>query len=263
MTHAEYQDLAALDAVGALDENEIVALHQHLEECEECQEVERDYQECAAMLALGLDPVKPPDAVRSHILKNMIGSSNVVAFEPAEEPERNAVWWLGAAALFFIALFGWSELRLRAMREQVTELTAAANAAAENSRRLSETNRVLATQVRELSSPANKTISLVGQAVAPTAKAKVFMNERERMAVVFFQDLPANAPDKSYQLWVIRAGATSADPAGTFDAARDGSARVVMRDLPTGTEIKAIAVTLEPKGGLPAPSGEKYLVGTL
>jgi hypothetical protein len=27
------------------------------------------------------------------------------------------------------------------------------------------------------------------------------------------------------------------------------------------TMIKALAVTLEPKGGVPAPTGEKYLVG--
>jgi hypothetical protein len=246
-----------------LDENEIVELHGHLEGCEECQAVERDYHECAAMLALALDPVKPPAEVRPHVLKNIVTNSNVSHFEPPPEVDRRPVWWLAAAALFFLALFGWSELRVRALREQVTEATAAATAATEASRRLTDANRALSFQVHELSSPANRTISLVGQSIAPTAKAKLFLNDRERMAVVFFQDLPANPRDKSYELWVIRAGATAAEPAETFDAGPDGSARVVMRNLPVGTEIKAIAVTLEPRGGLPAPSGDKYLVGTL
>lgn len=263
MTHSDYQDLAALDAVGALDENEIVELHRHLAECEECQLVERDYHESAAMFALGLEPVAAPERARSAVMKAVSATAPLIPESNVVEIRRRPPWWLAAAAIFFLALFGWSELRIRALREQVSELAAARDAAAEENRRLATSNHQLAQQVSDMSSPANRTIDLVGQTIAPSSKAKVFMNERERSAVVFFQNLPMPAPDKTYQLWVIRAGATAADPAGTFDVDPSGTAHAQMKNLPLGTEIKAIAVTLEPKGGMPAPTGEKYLVGTL
>lgn len=263
MTHEDYQDLAALDALGALDEQEILVLHRHLSECGECQQAEREYQECASMLALSLDPVQPPQRTRSGVLRSVMSDdeqafNNVV---PLRRERRS--WWAAAAALFFLALFGWSEMRFRAMREKNEELSASARALIEENRRAKQSADSLAAQVRELSSPTNRTVELVGQAAAPSAKARVFLNDEKHAAFVFFQNLPPTTPNQEYELWVIHEGAPAPEAAGTFAVGATGDAKVLMKDLPVGKSIKAIAVTLEPKDKSGAAAGEKVLVGTL
>ena len=47
-----------------------------------------------------------------------------------------------------------------------------------------------------------------------------------------------------------------------FNVDASGNASLVVQNLPVDTMIKALAVTLEPRGGVKAPTGEKYLVGS-
>ncbi|HEY8133027.1 MAG TPA: anti-sigma factor, partial [Thermoanaerobaculia bacterium] len=90
----------------------------------------------------------------------------------------------------------------------------------------------------------------------------VFLDPSQRRAFVFFRGLPPNAGDKSYQLWIIRADQVAPQSAGVFNVDASGSASLVVQNLPVDTMIKALAVTLEPRGGVKAPTGEKYLVGS-
>jgi anti-sigma-K factor RskA len=105
-------------------------------------------------------------------------------------------------------------------------------------------------------------IRMVGQEDAPQASANVFMNPRTRSALVFFNHLPATGPEKSYQLWVIRADQPAPQSAGTFEVGSEGKATLAVENLPVNTEIKAFALTLEPRGGVNAPTGPKYLIGS-
>ena len=82
------------------------------------------------------------------------------------------------------------------------------------------------------------------------------------MFIVFFNHLPPTAADKSYQLWVIRADMPEPQSAGTFEVGLDGKATLGVTDLPVNTEIKAFALTLEPRGGGKSPTGPKVLVGS-
>lgn len=264
MSHQEFQDLAALDALGALDEQEIVALHRHLSECDECQTAEREYQESASLLALALDPVEPPSRVRAQLMRHVEGDSRTQDLpSPVDFEPRRRSWWALAAAVFFLALFGWSELRVRANREELQQLAATTRELSEENRRVKTANETLASQVRELSSPSNRTVELIGQAAAPSARARVFLNDQKRAGFIFFQSLPPTNPDQEYELWVIREGAPAPEAAGKFEVDSTGEAKVLLKDLPVGNTIKAIAVTLEPKGGAAAAEGEKYLVGSL
>ncbi len=42
-----------------------------------------------------------------------------------------------------------------------------------------------------------------------------------------------------------------------------GNAEVMMPPLPPGTPAKAFAVTVEPAGGMPQPTGPKVLIGAV
>ena len=181
----------------------------------------------------------------------------------APKATRNAAaWWLSAAAVFFLALFGWSELRLRAARERIQETESQRASLDVENGHLRQRSIGLESKVASLTSAATRTIQLTGQEASPSASARVFLDESRRRAFVFFHDLPANPGDKSYQLWIIRSDRPAPQGAGVFDVAGDGAAQIVVENLPTGTEIQALAVTLEPRGGVSAPTGKKFLVGS-
>ena len=98
--------------------------------------------------------------------------------------------------------------------------------------------------------------------MAPGASARVFLDPAKHRALAVFTNLPANAADKNYQLWIIRAGQAKPQSAGVFDATANGTATLSVENVPPDTEIQAIAVTLEPKGGVAEPgSGNYYLMG--
>ena len=78
------------------------------------------------------------------------------------------------------------------------------------------------------------------------------------MLVVY--ELPPPPPGQSYQLWVIAGGAPVS--AGVFDLDPDGRARYATRSEPPLDGPVTIAVTLEPEGGRPQPTGPMVLAGT-
>ena len=71
--------------------------------------------------------------------------------------------------------------------------------------------------------------------------------------------LPTLPAGRVYQLWVVTAsGAVSA---GVTQPDTTGRVRSVTRPATTSPAI-AVAVTIEPEGGVPAPTGEMYLKGS-
>ena len=114
-------------------------------------------------------------------------------------------------------------------------------------------------QVAVLAAPDLARIDLAGQPAAPGASARAFWS-RSRGLVFTASNLPAPPPGRAYQLWVltaqpapISAGMLRPDAGGRVHARFDTPS-----DLPRPI---AMAVTLEPEGGVPAPTGDKYLVG--
>src|SRR5437660_1404020 len=104
-----------------------------------------------------------------------------------------------------------------------------------------------------------QTISLTGAKMSPSAAAKVFMDSDKHRAVVVFANLPACPNDKSYQLWIIRGDQPKPQSAGVFDVEK-GNATITIENLPVMTEIKGLAVTMEPRGGVDQPTNANYYV---
>ena len=266
MTHEEFENLAALDAIGASTEEEGASLRQHLETCEACVAVAREYEEAATLMARSLDPAVPPAGVREQILAAVreappaddLADTTLVSWRSRR---MKPVWWLATAATFFLALWGWAELRVRTVRTELQELHAVRKALEEHNRQLTRQSESLAGTLEALTASQTRTISLTGQEVAPGASARVFLDSQGRRAFVFFYDLPPNPGDKSYQLWIIRADSPQPQPAGTFNVDPSGKAELSVENLPVGKELKALAVTLEPRGGVAAPTGAMYLIG--
>lgn len=241
MTHEDFEAIAALDALGAATPGESGALRLHLAGCIPCRRVRDEYGAVTTLIATSLVPVDPPRELREQIRG---------ALAPAEMGRRS-LWWLATAAALVIAVWGLRELRIANARNatQIAQLE-----------RLQRDNARLSAEITALASADTRTIALAGQEVAPAASAKVFLEPNRRRAIVFFHDLPANPGDKSYQLWIIRADQPKPLSAGVFDVSTSGKASITIENLPLSTEIQALAVTLEPRGGVEQPTNTAFYV---
>ena len=112
-----------------------------------------------------------------------------------------------------------------------------------------------------LQDPATRVVALSGLPPAPDAKARMLWHATSGGLLVA-QGLPPAPAGKAYELWAI-AGTGAPVPAGVFavDARGVGSLRVA--PLRSGGPPDTFAVTLEPAGGVAAPTGSMYLVGKL
>jgi len=110
-----------------------------------------------------------------------------------------------------------------------------------------------------LRDPATQVVALEGLKPSPEAKGRVMWHEQAGGLFVA-SGLPPVQEGKTYQLWAI-AGRNPPVPAGVFNVDPSGTGSLRVAPLPGVSRVDVFAVTLEPTGGLPAPSGEMYLAG--
>jgi anti-sigma-K factor RskA len=85
----------------------------------------------------------------------------------------------------------------------------------------------------------------------------------DKGALVFVATHMDPAPaGKTYELWLLPADGRTPMPAGTFKPDAQGSASVVMPQLPKGVPAKGFGVTLENEGGSDTPTLPIVLAGT-
>jgi anti-sigma-K factor RskA len=253
MAHEDFEAIAALDAIGAATADEERTLREHLSSCLSCRRARDEFAEAAAMMARDLDPVAPPADVRERVFEEVTPGP--------EERERGFFgrWGLAAAATLFLALWGWREIGIRVMREHVRSQQADIQRLADEKRVLELQRQKLASAVASLAAANTQTIALTGAQMSPSASAKVFMDSDKHRAVVVFANLPKCPTDKSYQLWIIRGDQPKPQSAGVFDVDK-GNATITIENLPIMTEIKGLAVTMEPRGGVEQPTNANYYV---
>src|SRR5262249_33110677 len=114
-------------------------------------------------------------------------------------------------------------------------------------------------RVRVLESDDVRILLLGGKDPQPSARAKVFWSEKAKTGVILAGNLAALPADKQYERWVCSEGKPVA--AGVFDADSSGRALFESKNLPGLTAAQNFAVTIEPRGGVPQPTGPIVLVG--
>ena len=169
--------------------------------------------------------------------------------------------WLLAAAAAFVAVgtsLGWVSARgeVERLRSTIAQLQASANeflnVRAEFDRERTDRARAVAI----LSAGDVHSASLASVAPAGAARGHVYVSASRGL---FFtaEALPPLPAGRTYQLWTIVAGQPVSH--GIFEPQGDGRAQVLAQ-APPGA-VQAIAVTVEPDGGVPAPTGDKVLLG--
>jgi anti-sigma-K factor RskA len=112
--------------------------------------------------------------------------------------------------------------------------------------------------IEVLSAPDVISVDLQGQAPAGAASARAYWS-RTRGLLFTADHLPNPGPGRVYQLWVVTAKAPVS--AGLLTVGQSGNA-TLLTSMPADLAAPvAVAVTIEPAGGMPSPTGPKVLVG--
>jgi len=105
--------------------------------------------------------------------------------------------------------------------------------------------------------PNAKAVSLNGSDVAKQASGMLVYDARTKKAWLYAMNLPECPTGSTYQLWAINDKTVSI---GTFHMDNGETAHLLVSRVPEFSKAKKFAVSLEPSGGRPAPTGPIYLI---
>ncbi len=255
MAHNErHEELVAGLAVGTLPGEDRAELERHLAEgCARCEELLADFRGAASALAVAAPEVEPGPELRARVLEAIRPARTA---RPAPRGAGPSAWRaLAAAAALLLVAVGLDDARLRRQREDLQSRTA------ELGSRLQSAETALAERTlraRVLESDDVQMMTLEGKDPQPQARARVFWSERARRGIIVASNLASLPPDRQYELWVFQSGRPI--NAGVFDVDPQGRALFESTDFPE-PQAQNFAVTVEPRGGMPAPTGPVVLVG--
>ncbi len=169
-----------------------------------------------------------------------------------------------AAALALVAV--WGVARQAALGSEVErlhgerrQLLARAQSLEQRVTQVEAESRRLARTLSILAAPGVESVRLAAMGSSHSG-GRAYVNPGDRRAVFYAFDLPPLAPDKTYQLWYID-DQDRKTSAGTFNVDAHGKALLVVDEPLPVERIQAWAVTLEPRGGMPQPTGPLVLAG--
>jgi anti-sigma-K factor RskA len=264
MTHDELRELTGGYALGVLSDEERRALEAHLSTCRECTLEVRELARVAAGLAHAVPQVDPPAALRGRVLNAVRDEPARPAHSPKPAQAVRAAapiaTWLAVAASIAALALGLYTLTLRERIETLQAQLRDVNARFERELQIARASADRANHVSVILAAADvRRIDLAGQAAAPQAAGRAYWSP-SRGLIFTATNLPALAPGKQYQLWVIPPGKNPVS-AGMIDLETDGRA-IVLVDPSTAAQVGTVAVSVEPAGGVQQPTGDIVLAGT-
>jgi anti-sigma-K factor RskA len=260
--HEEMTALAPGYVLGALDAGERRAFEAHLAECPVCESEVRSLMPVVEAIGRAVPPASPSLGLRRRVVEAVAREAGATAKTPRSARSLLAVVPLPLAALLVLSLglgayvmtlrtrIGELEARLDVAAAQL----AVATAATTDARRVAVAAQSMGSV---LAAPDLVRIDLAGQTSAPQASARALWS-RARGMVFSASDLPPLPAGRVYQVWVVTADAPISAGLLMLDDAGRG---IGVFETPPDVAPVAVAVTDEPAGGMPKPTGSMYLVG--
>lgn len=252
----EYEDQIALYALGLLEGEEKREVEEHLGSgCAICKGILEDSSLVFNNLAFSLEDAPLPDNLERKIFDRLESPGDSV-----DQPEQTGFWrntkpmWLnlGAAVSFAMIVFLIiSNLNLR------NKLSSQEDTLEHLQARLGEETEVMQFMIN----PKVDIVKLADMMPDKKASGKLLMNPDTHQALLLVSNVPALEEGKTYQLWIINEG--KPESMGTFSVDVDGNQMMEIKSMPEPSDTSQFAVTLEPEGGMPHPTGNMYLFGSL
>jgi anti-sigma-K factor RskA len=257
-----------LYVLGVLEADEKQAIESHLAACADCARKLAAARGRVATISFAAPRVEPSAAVKDRLLRQVRAESQASSrapsadvkvpareFIPPEPPRGIAGRWLFAilapacVALLIATVILWRE------NDRLAKQLAVLNASVDKTQKqLADAQDML----HLFTSSDTIKVALAPKPGMIKGDGEVMYNEK--MGLLMYEGWIAPPPeDKSYQLWVVPMEGKPIS-AGVFNPATSDSAHW-MTKVPEGIEPKMFAVTLEPAGGMPQPTGPMVMTG--
>ncbi|PEN08884.1 hypothetical protein CRI93_03820 [Longimonas halophila] len=262
-TPVDFETLCAGYVLGALSRDEEAAFEAMLDDASpEQQALYRDMQAVHDDLALATTPESPPPEVEARLMASI--QEDTSSASTALRTDRAAVqrgagipaWvYQGVAAVLTIAIVGlgiWATQLRSTVQQQQATITQLEDEVAQQDELLA----VLAAREARL-------VSMGGLDPSPEGYGKIIWAPEQRRAIFQMANVPPPPEDKDYQLWLIK-DEQSPISAGVFHFNESSEELFFVVDklaAAPSPQSNAFAVTLEPKGGMPQPTGDMFLLG--
>jgi anti-sigma-K factor RskA len=260
--HPQPEELDLL-ALGALDPAERQALEAHVRGCAECQRRLEEARGRLALLSLSAPTETPSPKARQRLLDRIKQKPSPQPGPAFQEPRRSIwqgmphpAWSVTVLLLLATIWLGLNNMELRRLNSEMQgEIAALDGVLHEQEQVMARAHDVLDI----LSAPDSVRVTLVAGDARPLPQGRAFYHARKGL-VFTASNLQPPPSGKTYQLWLIP---TEGKPisAGVFDPDAQGAGTILLPPLPAGVAAKAFAVTVEPAGGVPQPTGPIVLLG--
>jgi hypothetical protein len=274
-------DAAALDA---LDSTEREAVLAHADGCESCRLELEALRATAAQLAFASHASGPVpgsrERIRARLTARAAADAKVRGLSVAADstPDlstreyrairtrinvlawRRAEWLAVAASVLLIVGVGVMASVLRD-RENLREALVGATASTQQSQRSSDSLRALVMYKDSLiAGITGRDVAMVQltSSAARAPNAMMFWDHSRNGWTLIAHNLPMPRAGRTYQLWLVTP--TAKISAGTF-IPDNGEAMVRATYALARDSLRAVAVTDEPAGGMPQPTGQFVVIG--
>lgn len=253
MSHEPFDDWAALAALGALDGQERQRFDAHLAAgCAPCEERLRELSAVLATLPLALPDAPVPPHLKERLLQRVAAERKATQRPTMSRvpgsPRHPWQWAAGIVAAGIVGALAWSVYDTRsALDRQVTSLERLEGELA--------SQRAVTALVSGTDTSA---ATLTGAGAAARADGWIVWSPAKQQGFIVVHNLPGLPVGKQYQLWAVAGRAPTS--AGVFGVDAIGHAALLV-DVRT-ERPEHFAVTIEPAGGAPAPTGPVVMQGS-
>ncbi|TYP92575.1 Anti-sigma-K factor RskA [Fodinibius salinus] len=274
-SHTEkFEQLCAGYVLHALDREEREEFEEMLGEASaEERDLYQTMWTTANQLAFTVEQEEPPADLKERLMEiireqqqdqNDNTVTNIDEGSPSDDKDRFNWSALGVAASFALLIVSLSLIFYSFNLN--SSLSNKNNIIAEKNTQITQLKNELERKEEMLSILEARDVDLVmmaGRDVNPNGYGKVIWNASKQQALLQVSNLPTEASDKDYQLWLIKNNKPVS--AGVFSVGNQNDAFFKIEQMAEADKqsTNAFAITLEPKGGVSQPTGDVYLLGNV
>lgn len=278
-TYNDFESLCAGYVLGALTDDEKKIFEKMLDEASREQlQIYHQMVRIKDDLSLAADPMEPSEDLFDKILDDISDSdANVNQMQSGKEDSKysgksgsNSAWIFKAAAAVFLAgtlgLLLYSQQQSTLIEQKETRISVLQSELEQQNQLLTQLETELERKEELLAILESREVNLIlmaGLETNPDGYGKIVWDPENDRALLQVANLPQPADDQDYQLWLIK-DEQSPISAGIFSFEQPSTNlfyRIDQIQERPSDRSNTFAVTLEPKGGMPQPTGDMYLLG--
>jgi anti-sigma-K factor RskA len=269
MSHEKLSELCPVYALGALEGEELRELEAHLKSgCPLCEQQIREFEGLIATVPQALPGIAPSGDLKARLMAQLDQTSQtreVIEFRSPslslDRPKQARFWVPWACALAAGVALVVSFWNLSNLKQDLSSRQSQLQRQNTQIQQLLDQVEKEKTITAFLSNPEVRVTMLAGTPKSPASSGKMIWDPKEKRALFYASHLPVAPTGKTYQLWII--AQNKPFDAGVFAVDQNGNGFLKVDLLSEADKAQKFAVTLEPAGGVPQPTGDMHLLGSL